>query len=860
MLVRTTSISTVIVLAALAAILSGCDVRRNPGTGVDDPVTQLMVSPDTVTLDPFQNHLFQAYGLTQAGDSVPISVRWSASAGGITSGGMYTADTSAADALVTATLSSPSLSASSSVKKRRVVQIVINPKATTVSAGGARQFTAYGRRNTGDSVSVSVTYSATGGLISGTGGYTAGQSAGIYRAIAKQNGSSLADTSVVTVTVVPVASVTVSPAAPSVQVGQTVQLAATPEDANGLALSGRVVTWATSAAAVATVNGSGLVTAVSAGSATISATSEGQSGTAVVTVTTPAPAPVASVTVSPATVSLQVAGTQQLTVTLWDASGNVLTGRVVTWATSAATVATVNGSGLVTGVAAGTTTITATSEGSSDSAAVVVAAPVTNPGAVTNLTIAAVTANSVTLSFTEVTNGAGQPASYDVRWAAGTLSWPSATSVAQGTCTVPMGGTAIGTTRSCSVLGLASGTAYQFQMVAFRGTMNVNAVYGALSNLTSATTTSSTAPVASVIVSPATLSLQVGGTQQLIATLRDASGNVLTGRVVTWTSSNVLVGTVTGSGLVTALLAGGATITATSEGKSGSAALTVTAPSGGTVLLQDDFEDTGFGARGWYDFASTPTLTDTTHIAGSTRALEVRFAAGATNPSWGLARRLFAPSPTVYVSYWVKYSANWVGSRQLYHPHEFQILSDLDADYTALANSWMEAYIEQNYQNGGIPRLSIQDSRAINTSYGAPPINLIGVTENRSIGGCNGLSETYVVASCFSFPPWYNDKEISAPQVWFKPAPGPGYKGNWNHVEAYFQINSIVGGIGQADGVAQYWFNGTLVIDRHDVMFRTGARPTIKFHQFVMAPYIGDGSPVTQTMWIDNLLVMTARP
>ncbi|PYP94020.1 MAG: hypothetical protein DMD38_16540, partial [Gemmatimonadetes bacterium] len=146
------------------------------------------------------------------------------------------------------------------------------------------------------------------------------------------------------------------------------------------------------------------------------------------------------------------------------------------------------------------------------------------------------------------------------------------------------------------------------------------------------------------------------------------------------------------------------------------------------------------GSRGWYDYAATPTLTDTTHIAGSTHALEIHFAVGATTPPWGLTRRLFTASPTVYVSYWVRYSANWVGSRQLYHPHEFQIMSDLDGDYDALANSWMEAYIEENYQNGGIPRLSIQDSKAINTSYGAPPINLISVTENRSIGGCNGVA------------------------------------------------------------------------------------------------------------------------
>ena len=78
--------------------------------------------------------------------------------------------------------------------------------------------------------------------------------------------------------------------------------------------------------------------------------------------------------------------------------------------------------------------------------------------------------------------------------------------------------------------------------------------------------------------------------------------------------------------------------------------------------------------------------------------------------------------------------------------------------------------------------------------------------------------------------------------------------------EAFFQVNSVLNGTGLPDGVAQYWFNGTLVIDRHDVLFRTGARPNINFRQFIIAPYIGDGSPVNQTMWIDNLVVATGRP
>jgi hypothetical protein len=57
----------------------------------------------------------------------------------------------------------------------------------------------------------------------------------------------------------------------------------------------------------------------------------------------------------------------------------------------------------------------------------------------------------------------------------------------------------------------------------------------------------------------------------------------------------------------------------------------------------------------------------------------------------------------------------------------------------------------------------------------------------------------------------------------------------------------------------QYWFNGVLTIDRHDVVYRTAFRPTLQFSQFLIAPYIGDGSPVDQSMFIDNLRVGTAR-
>src|ERR1035437_10012619 len=108
-----------------------------------------------------------------------------------------------------------------------------------------------------------------------------------------------------------------------------------------------------------------------------------------------------------------------------------------------------------------------------------------NPATVTNLSVAGVSTGSVTLTFTDVNDGTGVPAKYDIRFAPGTISWGSAASVGSGTCTSPMSGTSIGATRQCTVTGLTAGTAYQFQLVSFRGTLNLNAIFGGLSNVAS---------------------------------------------------------------------------------------------------------------------------------------------------------------------------------------------------------------------------------------------------------------------------------------------------------------------------------------------------------------------------------------
>ena len=345
----------------------------------------------------------------------------------------------------------------------------------------------------------------------------------------------------------------------------------------------------------------------------------------------PPPAPVAQVVVSPASANDTVGQKQQFTATVKDSSGNVLSGRTVTWASNNNGVATVDANGLGSGVASGTATITATSESVNGGATVTVTTPTpTVPGTVSDLTIVGSTDSSVTLSFTEVNDGTGKPASYDVRSTAGaSLTWSLAKSVTQGSCATPVAGSAIGSKRTCTVLGLAAGTTYSFELVAFRGTLNVNAVFGDLSNVATGPTP---ARPASVTVSPSSVSDTVGQKQQFTATVKDANGNILPGPTVSWSSSNAAVATVSGSGYATAVSAGTATITATSEGVSGDATITVTAPGATTPGTVTDL-----AVVGSTDSSVTLSFTQVNDGTGKPASYNVRSMAG-SSLTWWLAK------------------------------------------------------------------------------------------------------------------------------------------------------------------------------------------------------------------------------
>ena len=177
----------------------------------------------------------------------------------------------------------------------------------------------------------------------------------------------------------PVADLVIEPAAPVVALDQTVRLTATARDASGQPLAGRAVLWTSGDPALADVSADGVVNPRAVGRVQIAASAEGKSAVVEVQVT---PGSVAQIGLSPSSVSLVQGSTVRLTASMRDAAGNDVSSRPVSWSSSSASVATVDGSGVVTGVAPGTATITAQAEGRTATASVTVTAPpvVVTPG------------------------------------------------------------------------------------------------------------------------------------------------------------------------------------------------------------------------------------------------------------------------------------------------------------------------------------------------------------------------------------------------------------------------------------------------------------------------------------------------
>jgi len=536
------------VILAVTVVLTACNIPSRPS--LDSMASKVIISPPTLVVSSNQTTNLTAVALTASGDTSSSGITWTASAGSVTDStittgvhrGKYKAPGAPGQYKVKARANqgSGADSATVTVTAVPVASVTLSPATAAILIGAAQQFAAVAKDSAGNPLAGRViTWASDNAAVAiVSSGLSSGVSAGSATISASSEGQTA--TATVTVTPVPVATVTISPSSATIIVGSTAQLTATTKDGAGNTLSGRAVTWASSNTAVATVNGSGLITAVAVGSATVTATSEGKSGTATITVTN---VPVAAVTVSPATASIQTASTQQLSTVTKDSAGNTLTGRIVTWASSNSSVASVNSSGLVSGVAAGSATITATSESKSGTAAI---------------TVIIVPVASVTVSPASASIGIG-----------GTRQLSAVTKDAAGNT---LTGRAVTWASSNLAVATVNGTGLVTGVTV--GSVTITATSEGKSG--TATISVIIVPVASVTVGPAAASIAIGGTRQLSAVTKDSAGNTLTGRVVTWGSSNTAVATVNATGLVTGVTAGSATITATSEGKSGTASITVT--------------------------------------------------------------------------------------------------------------------------------------------------------------------------------------------------------------------------------------------------------------------------------------------
>ena len=160
-------------------------------------------------------------------------------------------------------------------------------------------------------------------------------------------------TCTVTVSKIPVSSITINGAEPTLVEGDTLILTATitPSDA-----SYKTVTWTSSNGTVAIVDQNGKVTAKSVGTATITATADGETAECTITVEEKVIA-VDSITLDPTTGTLLIGDTLTITATV---TPDTATDKSITWTSDNEVVATVDSNGKVTAESVGTATITAT--------------------------------------------------------------------------------------------------------------------------------------------------------------------------------------------------------------------------------------------------------------------------------------------------------------------------------------------------------------------------------------------------------------------------------------------------------------------------------------------------------------------
>jgi uncharacterized protein YjdB len=346
--------------------------------------------------------------------------------------------------------------------------------------------------------------------------------------------------------------IAIEPAIDSIGVGDTVQLnvvvSVIVKDRYGYSMKGYKTTWQSSDPTIASVSNTGLVTGNAAGSVTITAAVSDRLAAVQLTVEPP-PARVTTIVVDPANVSLGVGDTTRLVTVVKDQYGNTMHGYETTWQSSDTTIASISSAGIVTGIAAGPVVITATVSGQAATAQLAVRPPA--PPVVTSLVIDPATAGLAVGETMQLVAVVKDETGATVR--GHETSWQSSDT----------------TVASVSAAGLVTGVAV--------GSATITATVADRS----AVAQFSVLPPGQRI--PTTLAIEsriatfgAGDSTQLTAVAKDQNGHTMHGQRATWQSSDTTIAFVSGSGVVTGIGSGVATITAKLADKSATVQLAVT--------------------------------------------------------------------------------------------------------------------------------------------------------------------------------------------------------------------------------------------------------------------------------------------
>ena len=463
----------------------------------------------------------------------------------------------------------------------------ITPATLALQTGETRSVSAQVKSGSSSAAAAGATWTSSDGAVvsvSSTGDGTAalqGLSAGTATITAKLREATASLTVTVTNRAVTLSSIELTPAAPSLAKGTMLQLTATGRFSDTTTAAITDATWSSADESILTVDSTGLVSGLLAGSTLVTATKGTVSAMITVTVTA---ARLVAVEVTPAMPSLARGTTEQLVATarFSDATTQDVSAQA-TWTSATETSVTVDANGLVTAIDLGSSLVTATLNGVSGRTTVTVTDAVLTAIEVTPA------APSIPLGLTRQLAATGRFSDNTTQDLTSQATWTSGTTAV---ATVSNGGLV-------STLTL--------------GTSEVSAVFDGITGST--TVTVSAAELVSLAVTPEAQSLARGLTRNFVATgtYSDNTTQTLTDSVV-WSSSaptTANVSNATGSkGLVTALAVGNVTITATSGTISDGTTLTVTSASVISIQVTPTTPSVPKGLT--QNFIATGLLTDGT--------------------------------------------------------------------------------------------------------------------------------------------------------------------------------------------------------------------------------------------------------